>query len=155
MNHAISWIAIRAFLCLALSAGASTLVGCAPDGGGGGGGGDDEPLECCMLKEIASMCDRARASASLRQSVHEWRTVGESGNAAACERMVDDREIGCYDRVASFSYGENDALVACAVDEFREGDMAAGDDPGEPDSDASDASGDGGVGKMAERFESD
>lgn len=112
MNHAISWIASRAMLCLALSAGASTLVGCVP-GGGGGGGGDDEALECCMLKEIASMCDLARASASLRQSVQEWRTVGESGNAAACERMVDDGEIGCYDRVTSFGYSEDDALVAC------------------------------------------
>ncbi len=85
----------------------SIIVGCS----GGKDEEEEEAVECCMLRQLAENCDSYNSTESLRESVRDWETVGESGDNDACIRMVDDSTLGCS---GTYRYDEDDALTDCA-----------------------------------------
>jgi len=83
----------------------SMALGCGDDA-------EQESVECCMLKQLASRCESPNSTASLMESVREWRDVGNSGNAAACKAMIESKDNGCSG--PTLDYDEQDAIVDCS-----------------------------------------
>jgi len=70
-----------------------------------------DPLQCCMLRDIALHCSTGNSTQSLLQSAAMWRQVGEGKNAEACKQLIDSQDIGCFG--PNGDYGETNALVVC------------------------------------------
>ena len=106
-------------LAIGLSAFAVfSVVACGSDsddesgGGNGGSSSSTDSVYCCALRDLANECTGPNNSASLNESIQDWRSVGNARNAGACEALVNNGTLGCTS--STRTYDEQDAIVACS-----------------------------------------